>query len=99
MARLLFCELVHLLAVINAAALHLLVKRDAMETHIGADWLCHGAVMFMRLRDDAFTIPKAMTHSVGHGAILSEMSDYGAVLTPAASPSRDLGLLFHRERL
>ena len=98
-ARLSFCELVHLLTVVNAAALHLLVERDAMETHVGTDWFCHGAVMFMRLWDDAFTIPKVMTHLVGHGAILSEVSDYGAVLAPTAPLSRDLDLLFHCERL
>ena len=98
-ARLSFCELIYLLSIVNAAALYLLVERDAMKAHIGADRLCQRAVVFMRLRDDTFTISKAMTHSMGHGAVFSEVSNYGAVLAPTAPLSRDLGLLFHRERL
>ena len=55
--------------------------------------------MFMRFRDDIFTISKAMAHLVGHGTIFGEMPDYGAVLAPAVSLSRDLGLLLHGEGL
>ena len=98
-ARLSFCELVHLLTVINAATLHLLVERDAMETHIGADRLRQGAVMFVCLRDDTFAISKPMAHSMGYGAVFGKMPDYGAVLAPTASLPRDLGLLLHRKGL
>ena len=98
-ARLSFCELIHLLAVIDAATLHLLVECDAVETHIGADWLREGSVVLVCLRDDAFAISKTMAHSMGHGAVFGKMSNYGAVLAPTASPPRDLGLLLHCEGL
>ena len=98
-ARLSFCELVYLFTIINAAALHLLIERNAMEPHVGADRLRHGAVMSMRLGYDAFAISEAMTHSVGYGAVPSEVSDYGAVLAPTASSPGDLALLLHGERL
>ena len=98
-ARLSFYELVHLLTLVNTAALHLLVECNAMKTHVRAGRLCHGAVVFMRLRDDTFTIPKSVTHSVGHSAVFSEVSDYSAVLAPTVPLSCDFGLLFHRERL
>ena len=98
-ARLSFCELVHLLTVVNAAALHLLVERDTMETHIGADRLCYRAVVFMRLGYDTFAISETMAHSMGHGAVFGEMPNYGAVFAPTASFTRDFGLLLHRERL
>ena len=97
--RLSFCELIYLLTIIDAATLHLLVECDTVETHIGADRLRQRAVVFMHFRDDAFTIPKAMTHSMGHGAVFGEVSDYGAVLAPTAPLPRDLGFLFHREGL
>ena len=34
---------------------------------------------------------------MGHGAVLGEVPDYGAVLAPTASLPRDLGLLLHHE--
>ena len=70
-----------------------------METHIGADRLCHGAVVFMRLRYNAFAISETVAHSMGHGAVLGKVPDYGAIFAPTASLTRDFGLLLHRERL
>ena len=98
-ARLSFCELVHLLTIIDATTFHLLVECDAVEAHVGADWFCEGLVVFVRLWNDAFAISEAMAHSMGHGTIFGEVSDYGAVLTPAAPLPCDLGLLLHREGL
>ena len=94
-----FCELIYLLTIIDAATLHLLVECDAVEAHIGADWLCEGLVVLVRLRDDTFAIFKTMAHSMGHGAVLGKMPNYGAVLAPTASLPRDLGLLLHCEGL
>ena len=98
-ARLSFCKLIHLLTIIDAAMLHLLVECNTVETHIGADWLCEWFVMLVCLRDDTFAISKPMAHSMGHGAVLGKMPDYGAVLAPTVSLPRDLGLLFHCEGL
>ena len=98
-AHLSFCELVYLLPIVDATALYLLVERDTVESHVRADRLHKRAIMFMHLRDDKFTISKTMAHLVRHGAIFSEVSDYGAVLTTAAPLPRDLGLLLHREGL
>ena len=98
-AHLSFCELVYLLFIVNAAALYLFVECDTVEPHIRADRLCEWAIMFVRLRDDAFAISEAMTHMMGHGAVFGEMPDYGAVFAPTASLPRDLGLLLHREGL
>ena len=70
-----------------------------MEPHVGADRLRHGAVVFMCLGYDTFAISKTMAHVMGHRAVLGEVSDYGAVLTPTASSSYDLALLFRGEGL
>ena len=98
-ARLSFCELIYLLTVIDAATLYLLIECNAVESHVRADRLCKWAVMFVRLWNDAFAISKMMAHLMGHSIVFGEVSDYGAVLTPAAPLPCDLGLLLHREGL
>ena len=98
-ARLSFCELVYLLPIVDAATLYLLVEHDAVEPHIGADRFCERSIMFMRLWDDAFAISKTMTHMMRHSAIFSEVSHYGAVLTPASPLPGDFDLLFHGDGL
>ena len=70
-----------------------------METRIGASRPCHGVVVSMRLRYDAFSVSEAMTHSVGHGAVSGEVSDYGAVLALTAFSPDDFALLLRGERL
>ena len=98
-ARLSFCELVYLFSVVDATVLHLFIEHDAMETHIGADRLHKRTIMFMRLGNDAFTVSETMAHSVGHGAVLGEVSDYGTVFAPTAPLLRDFDLLFHCDGL
>ena len=79
--------------------LYLLVERNAMEPHIGADRLRERTIMFMHLGNDAFAISETMAHSMGHGAVLGEMPDYGAVFAPTAPLPRDFDLLLHRDGL
>ena len=94
-----FCKLVYLLSIVNAATLYLSVERDTVEPHIGANWLCEWAVVFMRLGNDTFTVSKAMAHSMGHSAIFSKVPDYGAVLAPTSPLPGDFDLLFHGDGL
>ena len=94
-----FCELVYLFSIVDATALYLLVERDTVKSHVRADRLRKWAVMFVRLWNDAFAISETMAHSMRHSAVFGEVSDYGAVLAPAAPLPRDLGLLLHHERL
>ena len=54
-ARLSFCELVYLFTIVDAATLHLFVKRDTIEPHIGTDRPHEWAVVLVSLGDNTFT--------------------------------------------
>ena len=98
-ARLSFCELIYLLFIVNAATLYLSVERDTVEPHIGANWLCEWAIVFMHLGNNTFTVSKAMAHPMGHGAIFSKVPNYGAVLALTLPLPDDFDLLFHGDGL
>ena len=70
-----------------------------MESHVGADRSGHRVVMPVRLGHYAFAISETMAHSMGHRAILGEVSDYGAIFAPATLSPGDLALLLRGERL
>ena len=66
-----------------------------MEPHIGANWPCKQAVVFMHLGNNTFTISEMMAHLMGHGAIFSKVPDYDAVLALTLLLPSDFDFLFH----
>ena len=70
---------VYYLPIVNSTPLYLLVKGNAVETHIGARWSFDGAVVEVVSGGGAASSPHSMAQSMGNGTLLREVSPNSAI--------------------